>query len=116
MAFLVSRTDFPFLRRVRQEGAVARNMVTRSKLFEFALISFSSASANVGSDGPSILIDFGRMLEDLAESRKPKITVTNRAMPIATGQFVLSVPVSSFAISQQDRDLLVEILRESREL
>jgi hypothetical protein len=111
--FLVSRTDFSFLRRSRQAGAVARNRVSRSNLFEYMLITFSNVSAASGRDGPLILIDFGRMFEDISESRRPKITVANRVTPIEAGQFVLSMPVALLKLAQADRELLVDVLRES---
>lgn len=111
-SFLVSRIDFPYLRRARQEGFVARRRVRRAHLFEYALVSFSSATLTGAREDASISIDFGRMLEDLSEARKPKITVANRGLPIAAGQFLFIFPASGLPLSANDRDLLVDILRE----
>jgi len=112
VAFLVSRIDFVHLRRARHEGYIARTRVTRSNLFEYAIVSFSRATMTGTYEDASISIDFGRMLEDLSEARKPKITVANRALPITAGQFLFSVPTNSLPISENDRELLVDILRE----
>jgi hypothetical protein len=113
VVFLLSRTDFSFLRRSRQAGAVARNKVSRANLFEFMLVTFSNASATTGRDGPLIIIDFGRMFEDLRESRKPKITIANRTTSVEAGQFVWSMPAALIPLPPSDRELLLEVLRES---
>jgi len=112
ISFLVSRVDFSYLRKSRQEGYIARTRVRRTNLFEYALVSFSSASIGGEREAASISIDFGRMFEDLSETRKPKITVANRGLPIAAGQFLYSLPVKTLALSPNDRDLFVDILRE----
>ena len=112
VAFLLSRTDFSFLRRSRQAGAVARSRVSRANLFEFMFVTFSNVSATTGRDGPLLIIDFGRMFEDLRESRKPKITIANRTTPIEAGQFVWSMPAALIPLPVSDRELLLEVLRE----
>lgn len=113
VVFLLLRTDFSFLRRSKQAGAVVKNQVSRANLFEFMFVTFSSASANSGRDGPLIMIDFGRMFEDLRESKRPKITIANRTTPIEAGQYVWSMPAALIPLPVSDRELLVEVLRES---
>jgi hypothetical protein len=112
--FMITNTDFNYLRRSRQAGAVVRNIVRREHLFEFSLISFS-AIAMAGRDGPALLVDFGRIYNDVKEARRPKITVANRSEPVEAGRFTFATPIALLDLPQQDRELLVDALRESNQ-
>jgi hypothetical protein len=111
--FLVSRVDFDHLRRVKREGGKLKRSATRLNLFEFILLNCSFATAESGPDGlPQIMVDFGRMLNELSETRKPKITVANRNLPIEAARYFLTVPLATLEIPPPDSALLVEALRE----
>ncbi|WGD50370.1 hypothetical protein QA641_32970 [Bradyrhizobium sp. CB1650] len=62
---------------------------------------------------PQLYVDFGRMLNEIYETHRPKIIVANRTFPVDIGRFTLEIPASAFDVTTADWVLLVEALRET---
>jgi hypothetical protein len=96
------------MRLRKRSGEKLKHGISRSNLFEFLFVSFAAATAETGEGGlPHVVIDFGRIFNELGESRRPKITVANRVGPIEAGRFVMNVPATILNVSSQDISLLI---------
>jgi hypothetical protein len=72
-----------------------------------------NVTAQNGPDGrPLLVVDFGRVLNEIFETRRPKIVVSNRTFPIDVGRFTLEIPASMFDVEASEWSVLVEALRE----
>ena len=110
---MISQVSFPHLRAVKRTSARLRTAATRANFFEFLVLNCCNATAQNGPDGrPMLVVDFGRVLNEIFETRRPKIVVSNRTFPIDVGRFTLDIPASAFAVEPSDWSLLVEALRE----
>ncbi|MGY4234202.1 hypothetical protein ACVWZ4_001201 [Bradyrhizobium sp. USDA 4472] len=109
---LMSRVSFPHLRSVKKGAGRLRIAVTRANFFEFLIVNCCRATAENGPDGlPQLFVDFGRMLNEIYETHRPKIMVANRTFPIE-GRFTLEIAANTFDVTAADWALLVEALRE----
>jgi hypothetical protein len=110
---MISQVSFTHLRAVKRGGGRLKTAATRENFFEFVIMNCCNATAQSGPDGlPMLAVDFGRMLNEIFETRRPKIVVANRTFPIDVGRFTLDIPANVFGVERSDWSLLVEALRE----
>jgi hypothetical protein len=110
---MISQVSFAHLRAVKRSSGRLKAAATRANLFEFLIMNCCNATAQSGPDGRAMLvIDFGRVLNEIFETRRPKIVISNRTFPIDVGRFTLDIPSSALGVEPSDWSLLVEALRE----
>jgi hypothetical protein len=61
---------------------------------------------------PALIVDFGRLLNEIYKTHRPKIVVANRTFPIEVGRFSMLIPSSAFNVSAGEWTLLIQALRE----
>ncbi|MCP1999006.1 NACHT domain-containing protein [Nitrobacter winogradskyi] len=109
---LMSQVSFAHLRKVKRAGGELRSAVRRANFSEFLIINCCRATAHNGPDGtPQLLVDFGRILNEIYETRRPKIVVANRTFPLDVGRFAIELPFMEFSMTPADWSLLIEGLR-----
>jgi hypothetical protein len=113
LRFLALQIDFKRLRKLRT-GDMPKLRLSRENIFEFVFLRSCSVAAELGpSREPRIIVDFGRMFNEVHEYRRPKITITNRVLPIELNKFVLTVSATDLPLSDAEVKMLVEGIRTS---
>jgi hypothetical protein len=95
------------------DNSLPRMRFARENLLEYGMLRYSNVAAELGQDGmPRLLVDFGRLYNELAEVRKPKITVSNRKEAVLPNVYVYSISVAALPLSTADQRLLVQVIRD----
>lgn len=113
LRFLVLQIDFRRLKRLGT-GDMPKLRLSRENMFEFVFLRSCSVAAELGPNRePRIIIDFGRMFNEMHEYRRPKITITNRVLPIELNKFTLTVSTTELPLSESEVKTLVDEIRTS---
>lgn len=95
------------------DDSLPRMRFARENLLAYGLLRYSNVAAELGQDGmPKLLVDFGRLYNELAEVRKPKITISNRKEAVLPNIYVYSISVAELPLSTADQRLLAQVIRE----
>jgi hypothetical protein len=95
------------------DNSLPRMRFARENLLEYGLLRYSNVAAELGQDGmPRLLVDFGRLHNELAEVRKPKITISNRKEAVLPNVYVYSISVAELPLSTADQRLLAQVIRD----
>jgi len=110
--FLTSQIDTRYLSRTKAEESIPRLRLSRENIFEYVFLRSTSVAAESQQGKlPNLIIDFGKMFNEMAETRKPKIVVANRVAPIEPGRYLLVVPMDELDLTQGERENLASALR-----
>lgn len=111
--FLVGNVDLKYWTDSKAELSMPALSFSRKNIFEYVFLRTTRVAAELGPSGvPTLLIDFGRIFSELAELRKPKITVISRPLNVTAGNFVYSISINEVGLSAvRDRLLLANVLR-----
>jgi hypothetical protein len=95
------------------DNSLPRMRFARENLLEYGLLRYTNVAAELAPDRlPRLLVDFGRLYNELAEVRKPKITISNRKEAVLPNVYVYSISVAELPLSTADQRLLVQVIRD----
>ena len=95
------------------DSSLPRMRFARENLLEYGLLRYSNVAAELGLDGmPRLLVDFGRLYNELAEVRKPKITISNRKEAVLPNVYIYAISVAELPLSAADQRLLAQVIRD----
>lgn len=110
--FLVNEVDYKYWRRGQFEPTMPKLRLSRENIFEYVFLKSAFVAAEMDSNRQPVLrVDFGRALNEMNETRRPKITITNRSTPVEPETYVWSVPVHELNLPDADQKTLIERLK-----
>ena len=110
--FLVKNVDLKYWTATKAELSMPSLSFSRQNIFEYVFLRTARVGAELGQGGvPALVVDFGRIFLELAELRKPKITVLSRP-PTTVGSFLHPISMNDVGLSNvRDQLLLIELLK-----
>jgi hypothetical protein len=111
---LAANVDIAYLRAGKAQFAALSLRFSRQNIFEYVFLRAARVAAEVDRTGAqTVLVDFGRILADLSEARKPKIVIANRATAVEVNAYVYSISFDELfpKIVGEERAVLIDTLR-----